>query len=94
MSTTTQPETQLLKAIRLLGHYTSNRFDLWDLAGGQNAARRAQIMTELSGSKVPQSKAGVTAIESAFFTACGIIGKCGAERDENFRNYCRAALAL
>jgi hypothetical protein len=88
-----KPSTPLLRAIRLLGRYTSNRFDVWGIAGGQNAAVRARLMTELKGVKVPQSKSGVTAIEEEFYAVCGITGNCGAERQENFREYCRNAIA-
>jgi hypothetical protein len=77
-----------LTAIRLLGHNTANRFDIWQLAGPRNADRRARILSALTGTRQPQSKAGVTALRTAFYDALGIIGECEAEREENFRFVC------
>lgn len=75
-------------AIRMLKRLTHDRCDLWMLAGSSNAKLRAQLMEVLTGSKVPQAKAGINALETAFYTVCGIIGECKAERDENFRKFC------
>jgi hypothetical protein len=89
--TTVTPAT--LTAIRLLGHNTANRFDIWQLAGARNADRRARILSALTGTRQPQSKAGVTALRAAFYNALGIIGECEAEREENFRFVCGEIIA-
>jgi hypothetical protein len=77
-----------ITAIQMLGHNTAGRFDVWQLAGPRNGGRRARILSALTGTRQPQSKAGVTALRSAFYDVLGIIGDCEAERAENFRFVC------
>jgi hypothetical protein len=88
-SVTITPDT--LQAIRLLGSYTANRFDLWQLAGRAHAMRRAHVLGTLTGTKVSQAKAGITAMRTAFYARLGIVGQCEAEREENFRFVCHEA---
>ena len=64
--------TNTIRALQLLGRATRFHYCIWDLAGPSNAANRALIMTTLTGVKTPQSKAGVTVIETAFCTAAGV----------------------
>lgn len=87
------PSAQTLQAIRRLGAFTQGRYDIWGLAGSHLAASRAIVLSDLLGYRVPQSKAGVTALRTAFYNALGIVGECEAEREENFRFVCRELAA-
>lgn len=77
------------EAIRLLGAYTGGRFDIWLLAGGSKASCRAHVMSVLTGQRVPQSKAGVNAIRSAFYARLGVTGEYEAQREQNFVAICK-----
>lgn len=79
------------EAIHLLGVYTANRFDLWMLAGSSKASCRAHLMSALQGTRVPQSKSGITAIRNAFYSLLNIAGECEAHREELFRAVCKEA---
>lgn len=81
--------TNTREAIRLLGAYTAGRFDIWILAGSARASCRAHVLSALTGKKVPQRMAGVTALRSAFYTALEIAGECEAHREENFVAACK-----
>ena len=73
------------EALRLLGVYTAGHYDIYALAGPGRASCRAHVMAELLGlPKVPQSKAGVTAMRAAFYAACNITGEYEALREERF----------
>ena len=72
------------EAIQLLNIYTAGRFDIWMLAGSARASCRAHVMSTLNGYKTPQSKSGVTALRSAFYSALNITGECEAHRADNF----------
>lgn len=80
----------LSEGIRLLGAYTAGRFDIWALAGSYKAGCRAHVMSGLMGRRVPQSKAGVTALQSAFYAQIKPAGDCSAARDDAFVEFCRA----
>lgn len=81
-------------ALRLLGVYTAGRFDFWILAGPAKASCRAHIMSALAGYRVPQSRAGVTALRLAFHAfAQPPQGGCNAERDDSFEAWARAHVA-
>lgn len=71
--------------MRLLGVYSGGRYDLWALAGSVRGGCRAHVMSELVGRRVPIAKAGITALREAFYTACGVVGQCEAEREERFQ---------
>jgi hypothetical protein len=86
-------DAKLAEALRLVGVYSGGRFDLWALAGPAKASCRAHVMSAFTGAKVPQSKAGVFAIQAALFGALNPPGDCQATRDENFRAMARAYLA-
>ncbi len=80
--------TPLGEAIRVLGIYTAGRFDVWALAGSARASCRAHVMSTLLNRRVPQSQAGVNAIQAAFYSACQITGETPNEREENLRAFC------
>lgn len=87
------PTPGTLKAIRLFAALTGNsRFDLWTLAGHHHAANRAILLSAIRGERLPQSKAGITALRAAFYRELGIVGECEAEREENFRFVCSELL--
>ena len=89
-----QARPRLLEAIRLLGAYTANRFDVWTIAGNARASCRAHVMSALLGRKTPQSKSGVNAINDEFHRLAGIGGGgCEAARESMFIDYCRAITA-
>lgn len=69
--------------LRLLGVYTGGRFVPWALAGPAKASRRAHVMSALAGARVPQSRAGITAIEQALFSITQADGSCLAVREDN-----------
>lgn len=87
------PEGNLTHAIRLVGIFTAGRFDLWNLAGDQNAPDRAAILSALTGQWPPRSKAGVTALRTALYAALEITGTCEAHRQDNFAEAARAIVA-
>lgn len=80
------------EALRLLGVYTGGRFDVWMLVGPANAAHRAQVLSALRGSRVPQSKAGVNALKGALYSEAGVTGDCEADRDRNFVAFCKGSI--
>ena len=82
-----KPTKNQIEAIRLLGTYTRGRYDFWALAGGQNAKRRAEVMTVFYGVRTPQSRAGVTMMREAFYEAFEILGDCQADREERFLEF-------
>ena len=75
----------LREALRLLGIYTAGTFSLWQLAGPAKASCRAHIATALAGRKVPQSKAGVSALRDSFYACLRPAGDCIAAREDGFR---------
>ena len=77
------------KALYLFGMYTRQSFVAWDLAGPSNAKIRATILSLLQGAKVPQSKAGISALQAAFYSLAQTHGECSAERQENFTAWAR-----
>src|SRR5260370_20367475 len=85
--------TNLPEAVRLLGVYTAGRFDIWMLSGSAKASCRAHILSILLGTRVPQSKAGVTALREAFNKHANIEGDCIAAREEKFIAFCKSAAA-
>jgi len=81
-----------INALKLLNEATNSRLDIWNLAGPYNAARRAQIMSALMGAKVPQSKAGVNAIQDELHRRLSVKGNCIAARDDDFLEKARDIL--
>lgn len=81
------------QAVELLAAYTAGRFDIWMLAGPSKASCRAHVVSALLGHKVPQSKAGVTAIREAFYAIAKPAGDCIANREDSFVAWCKAQLA-
>ena len=77
------------EALRLLGIYTTGRFDIWALAGDAKASCRAHVMSALLGRKVPRSKSGVTAIREELYSRGNITGTCGAHREDNFLKWAK-----
>lgn len=83
----------MLEVIKLLGSYTNNSFDIWNLAGNSNAKRRAEIMSLLAGKKIPQAKSGVTAIKQELYRLSNMTGNsCEAVRSELFVHWCKKLL--
>ncbi len=80
-------------AVRLLGAYTAERFDVWALAGRAKASCRAHIMGALLDRKATQRESGVTALRSEFYSQMGIKGSCLAVREDVFIASCRKLLA-
>ena len=90
-----QPLTaEQFRAVQLLGAWTRNRFDIWNLAGNHHAGNRAILLSLVVGKRMPQSKAGVTALRYEFYTMLGIIGTCEAHREDNFSSVCRELLGV
>lgn len=76
-----------------LSESTRGTFDVWRLMGPDCAPLRAVIMADLLGvPKVPQSKAGVTALRAALLAWSGVAGTCNADRDRNLREHCERLL--
>lgn len=66
---------------------TRGFFHVHELAGPSKAGTRAELATLLFGVKTPQARAGVTALEAAFYALAGgaLIGAtCGADRQSRF----------
>lgn len=84
-----QCEVNLRGAIKLLGIYTGGKFDVWLLAGSAKASCRAHVMSVLHGTKIPQSKSGITAIREALYTQAKINGDYPAAREEAFLQFCK-----
>ena len=82
---------QSKEAIRLLGIYTAGRFDIWMLAGSSKASVRAHIMSVLLGTKTPQSRSGINALRSEFYSRLNITGECEAHREQAFIQACKSA---
>ena len=80
----------IINAIHLLRQYTNSRFDIGNLAGPRNAARRVSIMQELTGRPVPQRAAGINALTAAFHKVGRISGSCIADRNAEFLLWVRA----
>lgn len=79
------------RALKLLRTYTAGRFDFWILAGPAKASCRAHIASELAGKRVPQSKAGITALRASFYALTPTpLGNCEADREKAFRDWARA----
>jgi len=81
------------EAVRLLGEWTRGRFDVWMLAGSQNAGNRAMLLSHLVGTRQPQSKAGVNALRDAFYSALEVTGDCLAAKEDRFVATCRLVKA-
>ena len=79
------------EAIRLLGIYTDNRFDIWALAGQPKASCRAHVMGALLGRKATQRESGVTMLRDKVYSELALAGGCLAERDRMFLSACRFA---
>ena len=84
----------LKEAIRLLGIYTTNRFDIWLLAGQPKASCRAHVMGALLGRKATQRESGVTMLRDKFYAVLALSGSCLAERDRMFSAICHHATCL
>ena len=87
----------VIAALKTLQSTTSGSFDFWRLAGPHGAKTRAQIMSELYGRKVPQAKAGVTAMREAFFMLAYNhevfqAAQCIAAREEAFVAWAQSQL--
>jgi hypothetical protein len=70
--------------LHFLGIYTAGRYDINALAGPAKASCRAHVMSALYGKRVPQSKAGINAMWSAFFVIAGVDGNCIRHREDAF----------
>ena len=90
--TNKNPSTDLIAALRLIRDYTGGYYYLWSLTGRSQVKRRQQIMSLLLGSKQPQSKSGINALIKELYAQCGIIGRCEADRRNNFIVYARGVL--
>lgn len=91
-----------IKALQTIQHITRRSFDIFGhLAGPHKAGIRAQIMSDLRGIKVPQSKAGVTAIREELYTLSGIVPSqssattwtCEADREEQLMQWANTLLS-
>lgn len=78
------------KALSLLSTYTAGSFNFWQLAGSSKASCRAHIMSVLKGKKVPQSKSGVNALQSAFYEFATIEDGCEAVRENSFTKWAKS----
>lgn len=79
----------LYQACMLLGRFTRQSFDPWDLMGPANRRQRQDVMSALLGRRVPIAQAGVSAIQAELYRRAAIDGGCRAECDDNFRQLCR-----
>ena len=75
--------TNVTAALSML-RVASSYFDVYALAGPHNARARAALLSTLLGRKVPQSQAGVTAIERELFAIAKPEGSCLSVRREVF----------
>jgi hypothetical protein len=76
-------------SLNLLRIYTAGRYDIWMLAGGPRASSRSHVMSALRGERVPQSKAGVTAIREAFYSMAQVEPGCLNAQEEQFVEWAR-----
>lgn len=84
---------RVYEAVKLLGEFTRGTFNLWAISGQSNAKLRQRIMAALSGrAKVPQSEAGVNALQAAFYAVARPEGSCEARREPAFREWAYAVL--
>lgn len=74
-------------ALRMLNQATRGRFDINMLAGPHNAKTRAEIMSVLTGAKVPQAKAGIHALWTAFYSLAGTPAGCIRHREDEFMEW-------
>lgn len=83
------------RAIELLGRYTRQSFDAWDLAGPAMSHHRRQIMAGLrNADKMPPlSQCGVTKLKFALHKLYTPQGNCVAMRDKDFAQWCETQLA-
>lgn len=72
------------QALYLLSVHTAGKFRMWSLAGNGNTKKRVAILSALRGEKVPQAKAGISALQREFFALAEIGGECHVEQEENF----------
>lgn len=88
-------EQNQIEAIELLGQYTRDSFDPWDLAGPALAPYRRAIMCKLLDKpKVPLAQCGVTKLKQQFRRIYAPEGNCPAVRDAAFADWCRAITQL
>ena len=83
------------EALRLLKVYTGGHCGIWDLAGRSKATVRQHIMAVLLGvNKVPQAKAGISAMRSELYKQLEIDekGLTIAEAEKIFWNIAIKAL--
>jgi hypothetical protein len=74
-------------ALGLLREATCGRFDINMLAGPCNVKTRVKIMSVLTCSKVPQAKAGITTMWTAFHTLAGTSTGCIRHREDEFMEW-------
>jgi hypothetical protein len=91
MQTTISENT--VEALKLVKTYAGGRFHIWNLAGNAKASCRAHIMSVLLGVKMPQIKAGMTAMAAALLDAVGAAGDCPAARESDFAAKAQAIIA-
>jgi hypothetical protein len=80
-----------IEALRMFDRLSGGSFDAWALAGPHNAKNRAAIMTAWHGRKIPQAKAGVTAIRQAMYETAKPTGDCLAARETAFAAWAKQA---
>jgi hypothetical protein len=80
-------------SVALLSTYTAGTFDLSALMGPVRASCRAHIASVIDGKRVPQSKAGVTALRAAFYLMAEPVGDCLAAREGSFIAWCKRVMA-
>lgn len=90
-----EPSPRVLAALKILAMALPGQtiIRLGHLVGPGNAAVRAAAMSALTGQRVPQSKAGITAVEKAFYSALGVPTGCGASMSQEFAIRARLAIA-
>ena len=81
-----------IEALKLLGVYSGNSFDVWRLAGPAKASCRAHIMSIFNDKRTPQSKSGVTVLRSSLWGLFNLSGNCQARRETDFINKAKTLL--
>jgi hypothetical protein len=79
------------EALKLLKVYAGGHYSIWKLSGRHKASCRSHIMAVLLGvKKVPQAKAGVTAIRAEFYKRLEITSDHEAGREKKFEAIAQA----
>lgn len=79
-------------ALEMMKAATRGSFDAFDLMGPAMATRRQEIMSALSGAKLPKAQCGVNALRDRLYQQFQIAGDCPSNRLDAFRAFAETAI--